>query len=339
MTVTALTVRDLDPLDLRIPGWRKDRLVHRNCPLCQRGGLAYARRPDLLTVCFCEDCNMSFVSPAPDTEALGAFYSDYDATHRRGRRVGRRELVEVLKGTDPKRDYRLSTVSRCCDLRGKRLLDVGFGRGAMLTLASRLGAAVEGLELDQKAVDAARRDLGLSGCRLGTIETLPPTPAYHVILMMDLIEHVLDPLSTIREALSRLLPSGLLVLWTPNGSELNTAVQPVQLRVDLEHMQYFTAQAIRSVAKRFDVAVVHLEQTGHPDLSVLGAAHHRRGLQLWTDTARAAVKSIPGFRLVERLRRRNWIDPLGDRHGRYHLFAILQKPAPAGAVLANAGSG
>jgi SAM-dependent methyltransferase len=280
---------------------------------------------------------MSFVSPAPDDQAHRDFYADYDATHRRGRRVGRRELVEVLNGMNPKKDYRLSVVTQFCPLRGKRVLDVGFGRGAMLTLASRLGAVVEGVELDQKAVDAAQRDLGLSGCRFGTIESLPSTPAFHVILMMDLIEHVLDPVSAIREALSRLLPAGILALWTPNGNEMNRATQPVHLRVDLEHMQYFSAQAIRSVAERFGVSIIHSGVTGHPNLSALGAAHHRRGCQVLTDAGRSAVKSIPGFRLVERIRRRNWIDPLGDPQGNYHLFSILKKPANAEATVVQGG--
>lgn len=326
----ATATRMLDPLDPRIPLWPPHELERRSCPICAGEGEPFAQRPDKLFVRFCTSCDMTFVSPAPNERALEEFYRNYDATHRRGRPVGPRELVEVFAGMDPTKDYRLRRVSALCPLPGKRLLDVGFGRAGILSLASRLGAQVEGLELDARAVDIARRRLGLTGCRFGKIEDLPRVPTYDVIMMMDLIEHVLQPMRTLEDAIARLLPGGVLVLWTPNGGGLRSDDTCIQLRVDLEHVQYFSSATIRKIAASLGLTVRHLETTGHPDLTgmEMGSGTANRQTPLSASIV-SAIKSMPGYRYVERVRRRDWKDPLEDTDGSYHLFTILQTGLPA----------
>jgi len=96
-----------------------------------------------------------------------------------------------------------------------RMLDVGCGDGSVLKLAQELGWNAEGVDFDARAVGTARRK-GLS-VRLGRLaEQRYPDESFDLVLMQHVIEHVHDPLATLREVRRVLRKSGTLVLTTPN---------------------------------------------------------------------------------------------------------------------------
>lgn len=99
---------------------------------------------------------------------------------------------------------------------GGRLLDVGCGRGDFLDRMRRQGWIVEGVEVDAEAVEYARATHGLM-IHLGALESLRlPADSFDAVTMNQVIEHVHDPVSLIRECLRLLKPGGRLVIGTPN---------------------------------------------------------------------------------------------------------------------------
>ncbi|WP_242337218.1 MULTISPECIES: bifunctional 2-polyprenyl-6-hydroxyphenol methylase/3-demethylubiquinol 3-O-methyltransferase UbiG [Anaeromyxobacter] len=98
---------------------------------------------------------------------------------------------------------------------GSRLLDVGCGNGDFLRIARRLGFDVMGLDLDAAAVARARG----SGFTVlaGTIEeaALDPESFEHVTLN-HVVEHLHDPVGTLRRVLALLRPGGRVWVQTPN---------------------------------------------------------------------------------------------------------------------------
>lgn len=105
------------------------------------------------------------------------------------------------------------------DLRGKRVLEIGFGQGAFLVWAREQGADVSGTELDSTSLDAAREagfdivsaDFERTG-ELGAAE-------FDVIVAYDVFEHLsAEDLVAKLAAIDRALcPQGLLVMRYPNG--------------------------------------------------------------------------------------------------------------------------
>jgi 2-polyprenyl-3-methyl-5-hydroxy-6-metoxy-1,4-benzoquinol methylase len=95
-----------------------------------------------------------------------------------------------------------------------RLLDLGSGPGVLLEEALRMGFAAEGVDHCAANVDAARAK-GLE-VRRGAAEDLDDRAAFDVITMMDIIEHVADPLRMLNAAQRALKPGGELVVYTPN---------------------------------------------------------------------------------------------------------------------------
>lgn len=95
-----------------------------------------------------------------------------------------------------------------------RLLDVGAGPGGLIEEAVQMGFDAEGVDHCASNVQAAR-DKGLN-VRLAAAEDLDDHAAFDVITLMDLIEHVPDPLRILSNAQRALKPGGELVVYTPN---------------------------------------------------------------------------------------------------------------------------
>jgi len=95
-----------------------------------------------------------------------------------------------------------------------RLLDIGAGQGALLEEAQKLGYEAEGVDLCEANVQKARAR-GLQ-VKHGSAEKLDYDRVFDVVTMMDIIEHVVDPIHLLGVAYRALKPEGELVVYTPN---------------------------------------------------------------------------------------------------------------------------
>lgn len=102
---------------------------------------------------------------------------------------------------------------------GGRLLDVGCGNGSFLLSMRELGWEVEGVEIDIRAAEAARQK-GLN-VRIGTLESLSfPSETFDAITMIHVIEHLPDPVKTLKECYRIIKPGGYIGIITPNIKSL-----------------------------------------------------------------------------------------------------------------------
>jgi 2-polyprenyl-3-methyl-5-hydroxy-6-metoxy-1,4-benzoquinol methylase len=315
-----MTLR-LPPLDARIPAWNLDDLVARPCPYCDAVAREeYCIRPDGLTVRECRRCGAFFVSPAPTEAQLARFYSNYDSTHRRDAAETPADLRVVYQNHGPLEDFVVRELSSMMAFKGKRVLDVGFGRAHFLWSLQSLGANVHGVELDDGAISIAR-GLGITNVRKGTIEQCTTDQPYDLIALNELVEHPLEPLKLLRGCVDLLAPGGLLPIRTPNGAVARGATDPVTFRVDLEHMQYLTPEACSMMAGVLGLQIAHLETYGYPYLEKIDQPRSPNGR---SSAVRWAARSMPVLaRTVRRFR--EWTAP-DERLGAYHLLCVYQKP-------------
>lgn len=111
----------------------------------------------------------------------------------------------------------LRHVDRVAPRRG-RLLEVGCGHGLLLDEARRAGWTVRGLEPARAAREHAI-SLGLD-VRDAVVEELDPAAEglYDAVVMIDVVEHLEDPVATLRAAASLLTDGGALCIVTPDPS-------------------------------------------------------------------------------------------------------------------------
>ena len=239
-------------------------------------------------------------------------------------KTNKKELAAWLQRANPLVDFRIQEILSITDLKGKRCLDVGFGRGQFIGYLKRLGAETGGIDLDPAAVALVKDAIG-ADVRLGTIFDLPDERKFDLIVMNDLLEHPLNPLEILQKADSLLNPLGLIAILTPNASFATEEEEPMFLRVNLEHMQYLTLGACNFLARHLSLEVVHLEAVGFPVLHGMDrppceSVHKKPMSARMKEAVLAGIR--PATRAVNRLMGR---EGNRDRLGRYHLFCILRK--------------
>jgi 2-polyprenyl-6-hydroxyphenyl methylase/3-demethylubiquinone-9 3-methyltransferase len=104
---------------------------------------------------------------------------------------------------------------------GLRILDIGCGGGLLCEPMARLGADVVGVDAAARNIPVAEAHARQSGLtidyRTGTAEELVAEgEAFDIVLNMEVVEHVADPLAYLTACQQLLKPGGLMVCSTIN---------------------------------------------------------------------------------------------------------------------------
>jgi 2-polyprenyl-3-methyl-5-hydroxy-6-metoxy-1,4-benzoquinol methylase len=132
-----------------------------------------------------------------------------------------------------------------------RLLELGCAAGFLLEAARRRGWSVTGLDISDFATQHARERFGLDA-RVQTVAAARFDPgAFDVIAAFEYIEHVEDPVSTLRAIRPWLRSDGLLVLTTPNAGGWQARRHPDRFIGFQEstHLAYFTPATMRRLLR------------------------------------------------------------------------------------------
>jgi SAM-dependent methyltransferase len=175
-------VTETDRMDAR-PDKDEELETLSRCGIC--GGSMLTSIDPANRICRCEQCGYVFDSPRPTLRAIVAFYSQFG------------KYDSWLKEEEPRSlHYR----RRLKILRRHRssgsLLDVGTGTGQFLSFA-RESFTVIGTEVSESAVRIAKNKYGLD-VKQGQVEDIHFDTRFDVITLFHVLEHVPNPLSTLR---------------------------------------------------------------------------------------------------------------------------------------------
>ena len=106
-------------------------------------------------------------------------------------------------------------------VKGLRILDIGCGGGLLAEPMARLGAEVVGADAAERNIPVARLHAEQSGLEIDYRHTSAEALAadgevFDVVLNMEVVEHVADPLSYLTACQELLKPGGLMVCSTLN---------------------------------------------------------------------------------------------------------------------------
>jgi 2-polyprenyl-3-methyl-5-hydroxy-6-metoxy-1,4-benzoquinol methylase len=160
-----------------------------------------------LPIYACKACGFMQCSSVP---MLLSYYQDLEDLEYQGGRPERK--LQALKLTRRLRPFVPPWVSE------PSLLDVGAGSGILVEAAMQMGFKCKGVEPSKWLQGIAERD-GLPVVA-GTMDQLPLEERFNVITLIDVIEHVEDPLGLLYSCKDHLEKGGVLAVVTPDCGSL-----------------------------------------------------------------------------------------------------------------------
>ena len=218
----------------------------------------------------CEACRSLTALPRPHEHDQTALH-DNPAYHEHPYFECRRSLALSIERRCRVIFDQVARVIEVNDLRGACHLDIGCDTGSMLLAAHHIyGTVPIGIDISHRAIaEAVGRGLEAYYC---TVETAPATIRdVSIVTAIDLIEHTIDPAKFLEQVKQRLRPGGICYLETPNvhsnvyrigrAFACVTGGRPAWVFERLfptEHIEYFSANGLRALAKRAGLEVVSL---------------------------------------------------------------------------------
>ena len=218
---------------------------HVDCPLCHSGRHAQLFTKHGFTFVRCEECDLVFVNPQLEEDAVLAEYRTaatndlwFDVlTSERQQELDRAKFAEVLDALEPYRG---------------RVLDVGCSIGLFLHLAEERGWEGVGLEPAPRAREYASERYGLEVRPEPLAEAGLADGSFDAVALLSVLEHATDPLALLGECARVLRPGGALYAIVPNVESLACRVLGAEARTfdGRNHLVYFSAATVADAFRR-----------------------------------------------------------------------------------------
>ncbi len=215
----------------------------------------------------------------------------------------------------------------------KSVLEVGCSTGYITKILAERGCDVVGIELDPDAAKLAEQwaeRVVVGNIDEGEVWNYVKDESFDVVLLGDVLEHLRDPLTSLRQAVRKLKPSGFIVTSLPNVAHGDVRLSLMQGRfryadvglLDRTHIKFFTLETARELITEAGLFVADTKRVIVPlFMSELGLARedfsHDTVNELLTDpeaeTYQFVMKSVRdnGTRTLAELSRR--VNELSDR--------------------------
>lgn len=186
----------------------------------------------------------------PSDQELQTYYTNtYDRTSYFSP-ITRKRYEELLDSFEP---YRKTN----------RILDIGCGYGFFLEIAREKGWEVYGSELTEQACESCKKK-GIHTFLGELPENNFDKESFDVVVAIEVLEHLRNPLAYVKEVFHLLRKGGLLYLTTPNfNAYLRYRLKD---RYDVieypNHLTYFTQRSLRFLFEQNGFKTQSIETTG-----------------------------------------------------------------------------
>jgi 2-polyprenyl-3-methyl-5-hydroxy-6-metoxy-1,4-benzoquinol methylase len=196
----------------------------------------------------CAKCGLVYINPRPCHEDVALMYADTtDGVLARAYAADPEVEFEYSAAEQRRRAAILRSVGRPGS--GGKLLDVGCASGPMLRAAENEGWEATGVEISEASVGRARL-LGLNAI-CGTLEDAAfPDNAFDAALMIEVLDHLEDPVRTLTELHRVIRPGGAAYFGCQNLRSFTMSILKARWKyVGVHHLYYFTPKTMRRMAE------------------------------------------------------------------------------------------
>ena len=237
-------------------------------------------------------------------DEAGLYGKDYWFNHQEND-VGFPNIVERSRKDLPERCMHWLRAVLKYKLPPARTLELGAAHGGFVAILRLAGFDATGLELSPWIAGYARKTFGVPMLQ-GPVErqNLPPG-SLDLVAMMDVIEHLPDPVGTLKSCLALLKPDGVLMIQTPQYPQGMSLAQMkaagetfVQHLRPQEHLYLFSRRASEELMRRVGAPYVAFEKAMFSQYDQFFVASRVAPATHEPDAARAALAKSGGGRLA-----------------------------------------
>lgn len=196
---------------------------HSICPVCASPGRhwcttydwEYRSTTDSYTYLQCPDCFTLFIEEVPQASLQAIYPANYYS-------FSGRSSSPVFKLKDWWDRQYFTSLLKNIEATKLSVLDVGGGTGDVLDTLKKADKRISYTEIVD--IDAAA---GIAATHKGhvytqsAIENYSVNRKFHVVLLLNIIEHIADPAGMIKKAGELLHGGGIIIIKTPNASSLD----------------------------------------------------------------------------------------------------------------------
>jgi 2-polyprenyl-3-methyl-5-hydroxy-6-metoxy-1,4-benzoquinol methylase len=239
----------------------------------------------------------------------------------------------------------------------KHVLEVGCATGYLTKVLVERGCTVIGIEIDPEAAEVAEQwaeRVVVGNIDEGDVWNYVKDESFDVVVMGDVLEHLREPLTSLRQAVRKLKPSGFVVTSLPNIAHGDVRIALLNGRfrynesglLDRTHVHFFTLESIRQMMSEAGLVVVDTERVVMPLFqSEIGVTrddvNHKTLDELHEDpeveSYQYVMKSVRDNGSTELAMLSRRVSELGDRvHNQRMRVALLRKGLMDNAILRDA---
>ena len=254
-----------------------DEINRQTCPFCAQQGPRLKYRFKDCAILRCGQCSLMWLYPKPGLEQLHQVYDDgyyqnkdffqKDGTKLYGyvgylaERINKQYVYQRVVD----RVERLLPVREVEPGREKRWLDVGCGLGFLMDVAFDHGFRVRGVEFNRSAIRYIQSKFTFP-VDYGLVQELKFDEAFDVISLFDVIEHLEDPVDSLRCLRKTIAPGGVCVIQTMDSDSLVSRLIGKHLedfRRTREHLYFFTRKSLTRILNETGWEVIDIRFIGH----------------------------------------------------------------------------
>ena len=233
-----------------------------NCPICNSNKAVQILKENKFDIYKCLSCDLQFVWPQPNKEALKRTYSKkyfhgnvltpkgYEDYHQLNHEL----IKEAKKKIKFIEKYSVE----------KNLLDIGCGTGIFLEEARRRGYKISGNEISSYALKSLKQKN--ITCFPGAVESgILPKERFDIITAWDVIEHIPKIKRAFKEVVGSLKEGGYLFLTTPDTQTIDSLLMGrlwYNYKKAPEHVLFLNRKSIAKLSKTSNLKLISVTQWG-----------------------------------------------------------------------------
>ncbi|MHC4944219.1 MAG: class I SAM-dependent methyltransferase [Planctomycetota bacterium] len=206
-----------------------------SCLICNGDRLRRTYHKGALALACCADCSFIQQDPLPEPDALSAQYLEED-----------HYMQEILETENAYLQRDRKALEEAAALGGAGpLLDVGAGAGTLLRATLDRGWEATGLEISRPSAEHLRKTLKVPVLEEPLEAANLPGDSFGVVAFSHSLEHVLDPIGTLRCAAKILRRGGMAYISVPNWKAAKRVATGLRVSWIYEHhISYFQRETL-----------------------------------------------------------------------------------------------